>query len=346
MSLKIGDKVRFLNEQGEGIVTQLIDKKMANVLIPDGFEIPYLMNQLVVILDDSHTTPIIKTETIEENIFLEEEEIPEVDTTFDNGITKGVYLLFTPENQKLLLDSPIQISIGNTTQYTILFTFSVKSGSYWNTIETGSVSNGSTSNILLINRNDITRYSQIKLDVLFYMPAMHDAMEPVSTVIKVNTQTFYKANNFQKSEINNKLTYAVCAINTEPTNNWDDIAIDAEAIKNALIQKQSSTKTHHISKPHNYNFIESEVDLHIEELIDDYRGMTNARIIAIQLAHFQRELDNAIDKNISRIIFIHGVGTGRLKQEIITVLKTYPKIKFQDASYAKYGFGATEVILK
>lgn len=46
---------------------------------------------------------------------------------------------------------------------------------------------------------------------------------------------------------------------------------------------------------------------------------------------------------MKKIIFIHGVGNGRLKQEIISVLKATRGISFQDASYKEYGFGATQV---
>ena len=74
--------------------------------------------------------------------------------------------------------------------------------------------------------------------------------------------------------------------------------------------------------------------------------MSNAEIISFQLRKFQRELDDAISNHFRSIVFIHGVGNGRLRGEIHNILKGYRKISFHDASYAKYGFGATEVIIK
>ena len=50
MSIRIGDKVRFLNEAGEGIVTSFKDKNTALVEISDGFEIPYAIKYLVQVL--------------------------------------------------------------------------------------------------------------------------------------------------------------------------------------------------------------------------------------------------------------------------------------------------------
>jgi dsDNA-specific endonuclease/ATPase MutS2 len=73
--------------------------------------------------------------------------------------------------------------------------------------------------------------------------------------------------------------------------------------------------------------------------------MTNAQIIQYQLKYFQKELENAIAANLKKVIFIHGVGNGRLKQEILAILRNYPEFSVQDASFKKYGFGATEVII-
>jgi len=89
-----------------------------------------------------------------------------------------------------------------------------------------------------------------------------------------------------------------------------------------------------------------EVDLHIEELEDDLKGLTNGEKLRIQITRFQKELDNAIARKMNKIVFIHGVGSGRLKQEIYTILKIYEGIDFYDASYKKYGFGATEVVIR
>ena len=91
--------------------------------------------------------------------------------------------------------------------------------------------------------------------------------------------------------------------------------------------------------------LEMEVDLHIEELMENYSNMSNAEIIMVQLSHFQKALDKAISNNMHKIIFIHGVGSGRLKNEIHSFLNGRDDLQFYDASYKKYGYGATEVVI-
>jgi dsDNA-specific endonuclease/ATPase MutS2 len=71
--------------------------------------------------------------------------------------------------------------------------------------------------------------------------------------------------------------------------------------------------------------------------------MSNFEMLNIQLEKFNTELDEAISKNMKKLIFIHGVGNGRLKQEIISILKTTSGVTYQDASYKDFGYGATQV---
>jgi len=49
MKIEIGDKVRFLNDVGGGVVTKIKDRKTVVILSQDGFEVPALVNELVVI---------------------------------------------------------------------------------------------------------------------------------------------------------------------------------------------------------------------------------------------------------------------------------------------------------
>ena len=49
MKIKVGDKVKFLNENGGGIVSRIIDSKTVDVTIEDGFEIPTFIGDLIVI---------------------------------------------------------------------------------------------------------------------------------------------------------------------------------------------------------------------------------------------------------------------------------------------------------
>ena len=85
-----------------------------------------------------------------------------------------------------------------------------------------------------------------------------------------------------------------------------------------------------------------EVDLHINQLVKSIRNLDNYDMLNIQLDTAKQKIEYAIQKRISTIVFIHGVGEGVLKSELYYLLNKYP-VKYFDASYKKYGLGATEV---
>ena len=89
-----------------------------------------------------------------------------------------------------------------------------------------------------------------------------------------------------------------------------------------------------------------EIDLHAEELMEFPKRYSNGQILQLQMDHFVAALDGALVKNAKRLVVIHGIGTGKLKSEIMSYLRTNGFTRVQDASYAKYGFGATEIILR
>ena len=88
-----------------------------------------------------------------------------------------------------------------------------------------------------------------------------------------------------------------------------------------------------------------EVDLHINQLVKSSRGMSNHDMLTTQLDTARYKLDWAISKRIQKIVFIHGVGEGVLKMELEYLFGRYNNVKYYDATYPKYGLGATEVYI-
>lgn len=88
-----------------------------------------------------------------------------------------------------------------------------------------------------------------------------------------------------------------------------------------------------------------EVDLHIHKLVKNHKGLSNFDMLNIQLDTAKRQFDFAISKRISRVIFIHGVGTGVLKAELQYFFQKYDNIQLRDADYKKYGAGAMEIYI-
>lgn len=88
-----------------------------------------------------------------------------------------------------------------------------------------------------------------------------------------------------------------------------------------------------------------EVDLHIHNLVDNTKNLSNYEMLNIQIDTAKRQLDFAISKRIQSVVFIHGVGQGILREELYTLFRRYDNIDFFDADYQKYGVGATEIYI-
>ncbi len=86
-----------------------------------------------------------------------------------------------------------------------------------------------------------------------------------------------------------------------------------------------------------------EVDLHVEELTDNHRHLTNGEIVDLQLKHARAIIEKAKKNKINKVVFIHRKGKGTLRQELLNLLAGYTNLEWYDASFKRYGGGATEV---
>jgi dsDNA-specific endonuclease/ATPase MutS2 len=86
-----------------------------------------------------------------------------------------------------------------------------------------------------------------------------------------------------------------------------------------------------------------EVDLHIQNLTDRERYMDNYDMLNLQIDTARNKIEWAHRERIPKLVFIHGVGEGVLRQELEYLLDRYDYLKYYDADFQKYGKGATEV---
>lgn len=327
MKIRIGDKVRFLNETGEGVITRFGDKNTAYVEMPDGFEIPYPVKHLVPI----HTELIINSEA--ENLDLNPE----------SGVTDALYFVIEPDHELPMLVSDYNIYLFNSSSYNLLFSYSIKDEAYFQTLKHGEI--GAYQKILLktVKSSFLKEYSYHKMECLLFKNVHYRAQIPVSETIFVNPSNLTPKSLIKHEEF--KLPVYAFLIKDEfivSQNVEQDLSSEDIARLKKLKEANSFQKTSRSHKEQLKN-LEKEIDLHIEELVDNINGLSSHEMLNIQLEKFEKELDKAMESGVKKIVFIHGVGNGRLKTEIHNALKATPGVTFQDGSYKLYGFGATQV---
>lgn len=125
-----------------------------------------------------------------------------------------------------------------------------------------------------------------------------------------------------------------------------DIPVSNHEVAQVKKEKAASKKRKMPTvKPRERSAPKMEVDLHIHQLVKSSKGMSNYDMLNIQLETAKRQLEFAINKRIQKVVFIHGVGEGVLKEELRYLFNRYDNVKFYDADYQKYGLGATEVYI-
>ena len=91
----------------------------------------------------------------------------------------------------------------------------------------------------------------------------------------------------------------------------------------------------------------SVVDLHIEKLTDDWKHMSNYEIVSLQLKTFEKFYHLAVVHHQPSLIVIHGVGEGKLRDEIHDILRLKKEVKsFVNQYDPRFGYGATEIFLQ
>jgi len=358
MKFKAGDKVRFLNSTGGGTVVKEINAFMVSVAIEDGFEIPTLTSELVAIeaagasgdlflnknddLSKMPSAPPAESQTIETD------RISRIVQRGDaNAAPTGVYLAWVPQDQNRLLTGSMDVCLVNNTSSDILYTFYLKENSgHFSGIDYGSVPAESKLIIESVVRDDIAMWSTGIVQVLFYADENEKVLMPVSSHFRIKGSLFYQEGSYHETRFlanERAIVYTVCELNRVPSTyeqllnekeNREPLPASAERFR-----PETAIEQHRIAPN------EAEVDLHISALRENYGNLSPHEILTIQLGYFERMLGSAIAYKFTRVVFIHGIGNGTLKQAILQRLQEYEDIEFRTAPFAKYGNGAIELII-
>ncbi len=177
----------------------------------------------------------------------------------------------------------------------------------------------------------------MKIKIGDTVETIDDAISGIVTKISGITFTIEDSDGFEFQFEANELIHS----NSETSIEQALYDSDMEAVKREKeTKKRTFTPT---VKPKERHAPKFEVDLHIHHLTKSTRHMSNYEMLNLQLDTARGQLEFAIRKRIPKIVFIHGVGEGVLRQELETLFGRYNNVKFYDADYKVYGLGATEV---
>lgn len=343
--IKVGDKVKFLNDVGGGVVTRFINKDMVNVENYDGFEIPYPISQLFCISDPALNRG---SEKLQKQV-VHTENNPKLEVGESTGeIINGknspdFYFCFVPADSVNPLAGEIKIYLVNDSNFTVLLRYTHIKSAGIETVKHGIVQSNSKLILESIVQNDLSELPEFGFQLIFFQKQENEWFEPIVKRFKVNPVKFYKETSFHQNRFFKKNSLILQISRNILTTETDKLTEDD--FKKLVQEKAEKPVTEKPVRKRSEEIV--EVDLHINELLDKSEGLSNLEILEIQKERVESEMKSAIQNGVKKIVFIHGIGQGVLKQEVINLLKSkFKKYYFQDASFKEYGYGATMVILR
>ncbi|MEN8116099.1 MAG: DUF2027 domain-containing protein [Bacteroidota bacterium] len=341
--IKVGDKVKFLNDVGGGVVTGFVGKNMVNVEGEDGFEIPYPISQLVNV----SAPELNKGEAPKADSTAEKVEIPEpakaAGEIINGKNSPDFYFCFVPVNPTNPVGDEIELYLVNDSNFTLMYRYSHHNNEMVNTVKFGHIQSNSRIMLESIAQNDLTDLPDFGFQLFYFKDEEPEWHEPVTKIFKVNPVKFYKETSFQPNSYFKKNALVLQITKNVLSTELDKLTQDD--FKKVVKEKEVKQEPPKLARKRTDD--EIVIDLHINELLDNVEGLSNREILEIQMEKVESEMKSAIQSHAKRIVFIHGVGQGVLKQEVAKLLKAkFKKYYFQDASFKEYGYGATMVILK
>ena len=359
--MKIGDKVRFLNEIGGGVVTGFQDKGIVLVQDADGFDIPVRISECVIVEEQGspaaappkREAPRPQPAKTAETRSKEEPQPqrPFLSAERTGGDALNVCLCFVPVAIEALSQTEFEVYLVNDSNYCLDYLYLSGEGSNWMVRQHGTAEPNTKVYVETVGREVLNDLQHVCLQLTAYKEERTFRLKPALSVeLRPDLTKFYKLHTFAPNDFFNErvLTWHFVR-NDRPEH---QVFANAGDLREALMgshDKEDDTARPHIhaiaKKPSRQD--EPEViDLHAAELLDTTRGMTPADILEYQLDVFRKKMEEHRNHKGKKLIFIHGKGQGTLRNAVLRELQLkYKSCTSQDASFREYGFGATMVII-
>ncbi|MCQ2218151.1 MAG: DUF2027 domain-containing protein [Paludibacteraceae bacterium] len=353
MGIKIGDRVRFLNSTGGGVVKKFINKEMVEVEDEDGFGVPTLIRECVIVETENtiHTQEKRKDpskqklEDKKPQVVIDEDDVEEYKPTETaEGEKINVYLAFVPMDIKQLSFTSYETYLINDSNYYLAYNIASSNGKIAMSRSAGYIQPNTKIFIEELKKEQLNDIELLNVQILALKQGKSYSIKPTYDVeVKINAVKFYKLHSFVENDFFDEPAL-LCEIIKNDIGYGSDV-INEESLDKIISSKETKFVAK-VSKKQNIPDI-IEIDLHIGQLLDNLNGLSNADMLEYQLSKFNETMQENLSRKGQKIVFIHGKGEGVLRKEIITQLKTkYGNCQYQDASFREYGFGATMVTIK
>ena len=314
--MRIGDRVRLLKGTEEGIIVNFKGRDIVEIEIEDGFVIPALKKEVVVI------------DKRESQAFKEKEESVETAPAEEPGRTgylaEGIYLGLKREDA-----GHVRSYIINQTEDIILYSLKLREKKKIHGWAHGVIRPFSFSETGLLPFAIFHKSTQLIVQILIHVKEASLTTEPFNTTLNLSEGILKES------------TWVESARETLSLINMSDLQspeINPDELKEKMLEHPATPLPKKNDLPAASGMV---VDLHIDA---EKSHLSPDEILLYQLDEFEKAFDRALLANAPKLTVIHGVGAGKLRAEIHKRLSRKKEVKyFEDAAKEKFGYGATAI---
>lgn len=312
-SFKVGERVRFLHENQEGVISAILGNNLVEVTVDDFLEL------------EVHPSDLVKVNAAEA-IFMREEKEEE-----SKPLPAAKVINATPTFVVLRnADKDYEFWLLNPSSDELLCTAFVRIRDKYRGLNAVALAPQDRFLLAKMSAQDFHNANTINLQTLRFPHAGRiRPIPPFNMEIRCKTEIFNKqASSIPEMGVSGwEFPLEERALKVLP---------DSEFVRVAEQQKSSAAAA-----------VPDIVDLHIDKLVENPARVDSRGMLQIQLEHFEKTLSDARLSGAHEVVYIHGIGSGQLKNRLHDMLKQYDFVRsFRLADPIKYGNGATIVVLK
>lgn len=328
--MRAGEKVRFLNEVGEATVLRILPNGMVEVEDDYGLVTSHAARELVSLEKNAQAAPpetprpaqpeATKPAAVPARTEVPSEPLPEI------------ALLFAAEEHAAPETGDLELFFHNGSEYHMLVNVAAKEEQGLFSLFRGEVRAGETQTMRPIRRQDVDIFGLTMVDCIFFKEADYAHREAFSATLKLKSTRFVKAGSYQQVAEIGRAAIVVPIVRPAPK------AAESSAGLSISPARKPVPKTRLLP------VFDVEIDLHIEMLASDHAGMTEHEKLLCQLKCADREINRGLANGLISVTFIHGIGKGRLRDEVRALAEEYG-LRCEPGAFQKYGAGATVVFM-
>src|SRR5882724_1497469 len=318
MKFEIGDKVLVLHSKEEGEVVEILNNKMVMVDVR-GVKFPAYIDQLDFPYYKRFTEKKISSSPKPKKYI---DQLPVEKKERIAKVTTGAWLTFLPvfgtDDFGDDVVETLKIHLVNNSQQAYRFTYGVsylaKEGFELQN-EIFVFQDFYLHDIPFENLNDSPVF---EFDFSLLQPDKNKVPHYEHSLKLKPKQVFSKIEEIkQKGEA----TFSYKLFDQYPDKTEEE-PIDVPYLHSAEYKMYEASKARQFLEPAKH-----EVDLHIEKLSENWRHLSNFEILTLQLQTMEKYIDLAVAHKQSSMIVIHGVGSGKLRDEIHELLRLKKEVK-------------------